>query len=1199
MLLIVPFVLQVVGITGLVGYLSYCSGQKAVTDLADQLIESTSDRVKDRLDSFLGNAQKVLAISKQALESQQLDDTNFKQLENYFFQTLPLYDDFTAIGLGNTQGEALFIGHDRRGILTVPGSWISGETTNRYPKENRLYRLDAQGKRIELVQTVHNYDPRQITWYKIAAKNGKPSWTPIYPLLLAPLASSAAVAPVYKNQQLRGVLSVTVSLNDISEFLNHLDFSPNGQIFVIERSGDLIATSTLEKTYAIHLAANQRKLIRLNAVKSQDGLTQATAKALLTHFGSFKKIRPSKFDFVDTVSLKQGKQARQRYFANVTSYQDKYGLDWLIVTVVPEFDFMGEIYRNWRQTLLLCGVALSTSLGFGIWTARRITHPLVQLTRATEAFASGHLDRPVSATQILEVAALSKSFCQMANQLSRSFRSLRESEQKFSTLLDSVPVGVSVFDAEGNLLLVNRQGAAITGQETAPVPAKQISEVYRVYVAGTDRPYPTDQLPAMRVLRGEMSDNNDIEIEVNGRRIPLEVKTMPVIDETGKVIYVINAFQDITDRQQAEQFRLNYARELERQISEKTSALQVSQTKLSDILDNTIATIFNFHLFDDGSIAYQYVSNGCIDLCGYTPKEIIADPELWRSRVHPDDWQSILVPTYHSILNGQKQPPREEFRYRHRDNSLRWIGSRISARWDEAAHAWNVTVVNTDITERKQVELELQKNKELAEAANQAKGNFIANMSHELRSPLNAILGFAHLLKRDPLIPPAQQENAAIIERSGAHLLNIINQVLDLAKIEAKRATLNATDFDLWALLHDVHDLFKLKALDKNVAFCLEQSPDIPRLVYTDEVKLRQVLINLLDNALKFTDRGHVTLRVSISEQSKLEPFHPLNHSTQHHQNDTPTRIQFEVEDSGSGISIVDQQKLFEAFSQTQSGQQKSGTGLGLTISREFVRIMGGDISVESHLGQGSYFRFDILLLTKHLSHDPQPDDCPIIGLAPGQPRYRFLIVDDNPVNRRLLVQLLSVLEVDLQEAANGMDAIALWKDWHPDLIWMDLRMPELDGYEVTRQIRQLETAQAVQSPVIVIGISATGLTNHHEIAIASGCNDFISKPFAESEIFATLKRHLDLQYRYAGVSCFANQAIDETRVAVWINALPEDLQTALKQSVILGYTHQIQDIIHQIETQNPNLSTVFKNLAEEFEYTQILYFLDIAQQTR
>ena len=307
--------------------------------------------------------------------------------------------------------------------------------------------------------------------------------------------------------------------------------------------------------------------------------------------------------------------------------------------------------------------------------------------------------------------------------------------------------------------------------------------------------------------------------------------------------------------------------------------------------------------------------------------------------------------------------------------------------------------------------------KERADIANQAKSAFIANMSHELRSPLNAILGFAQIMTRSQTLPNEHQESVGIINRSGEHLLALINNVLDLSKIEAGRIALNEKNFDLHRLLDDIHDMFQLKAADKGLQLLLEIAPNLSRYIRTDEVKLRQILINLINNALKFTEKGSICLRSQNLESSRLV---------------------FEVEDTGPGIAPEDLNKLFEAFTQTESGKQaQEGTGLGLSISRKFVRLMGGEMRVRSQVGKGTIFNFEIQMEEVEATEveSQQADQRRIISLEPGQPRYRLLIVDDKPINRQLLVKLLSPFGFELAEARNGREAVDIWQQWQPHLI--------------------------------------------------------------------------------------------------------------------------------------------------------------------
>nr|MCU0570801.1 PAS domain-containing protein [Oculatellaceae cyanobacterium Prado106] len=374
-----------------------------------------------------------------------------------------------------------------------------------------------------------------------------------------------------------------------------------------------------------------------------------------------------------------------------------------------------------------------------------------------------------------------------------------------------------------------------------------------------------------------------------------------------------------------------------------------------------------------------------------------------------------------------------------------WSDASISP-IDENAVVW----VARDISQRKRVERELQEAKDAAEAANQAKSRFLANMSHELRTPLNAILGFSQLLERDPAITPQQQESLATINRSGEHLLTLINDVLEMSKIEAGRIVLNSVAFDLHILLRSLQEMFQPRAKAKHLSLFFEWPENLPRYVLGDENKIRQILLNLLSNAIKFTQSGRVQLRAGLG----FKPESSLNSSPA-----SRDFIFFEITDTGIGIQTDEFDHLFQPFVQTGSGlRSREGTGLGLAISRQFIRLMGGEIEVSSQIGVGSAFRFAIQLPPADSSEVVvSHGDRRVLRLAPGQPHYRILVVDDRPENCELLRQLLSIVGFEVRTAANGEEAIAQWQSWHPHLIWMDMRMPIMDGYEATRRIRFLE----------------------------------------------------------------------------------------------------------------------------------------------
>jgi signal transduction histidine kinase/DNA-binding NarL/FixJ family response regulator len=389
----------------------------------------------------------------------------------------------------------------------------------------------------------------------------------------------------------------------------------------------------------------------------------------------------------------------------------------------------------------------------------------------------------------------------------------------------------------------------------------------------------------------------------------------------------------------------------------------------------------------------------------------------------------------------------------------------------------------------------LRLEKEAAEAANLAKSTFLANMSHELRTPLNAILGFAQVMQRSQSLDEDNRDSLNIIIRSGEHLLMLINQVLDLSKIEAGRVTLDESDFSLTHLLNDLEDMFALKATEKGLQFLVERDETVPEFVRTDEVKLRQVLINLLSNAFKFTEEGGVVLKVGGRK-------------------DTPSILYFEVCDTGPGIASNEIDQLFESFVQTKTGRQiHEGAGLGLPISRRFVQLMGGDITVSSELGRGTTFNFNIhCQILSEIQNLKSKIQNRVVALAPGQPRYRLLIADDNPTSRRLMLKLLAPLDFELREAENGQQAVELWEEFEPHLIWMDMRMPVLNGYEATRQIKATAKSQATT----IIALTASSFEEERATIMKAGCDDFLRKPFREADIFALMEKHLGIQFIYA-----------------------------------------------------------------------------------
>jgi predicted ATPase/signal transduction histidine kinase/CheY-like chemotaxis protein/PAS domain-containing protein len=480
---------------------------------------------------------------------------------------------------------------------------------------------------------------------------------------------------------------------------------------------------------------------------------------------------------------------------------------------------------------------------------------------------------------------------------------------------------------------------------------------------------------------------------------------------------------------------------------------------------------------------------------------------------------------------------------------------------------------------------ELEAAKRSAEVANRAKSEFLANMSHELRTPLNAILGFTQLMTRDGTLSQHQRENLQIINRSGTHLLNLINDVLEFSKIEAGRITLSENAFDLYRLLNDLEEMFRLKAESKGLQLRFERTMQVPQYIKTDEGKLRQVFINLLSNAIKFTTSGGVTLRsnqASIALMAKRDETVPSSRMESY-------RLLFEVEDTGPGIQTEEIQQLFVAFGQTETGRKsQEGTGLGLSISRAFVRLMGGDIVAMNAPLQGALFRFTITAQAADGSEVDSPVPTRrVMALQPNQPTYRILVVEDHYTNRQLLVNLLAPMGFEVQAVENGQEAIERWETWRPHLIWMDMRMPVMDGYEATRQIK----ARSEGKESIVIALTASAFEEERAVVLASGCDDFVRKPFQEHLIFDKLAEHLGVEYVYEAVSSastlpLANRAVLTPQDLM---VMPPEWIEQLRQAAIQVDAEFIQQLLQQVPPSQVALADRLLELTQNFAFDEII----------
>lgn len=524
-----------------------------------------------------------------------------------------------------------------------------------------------------------------------------------------------------------------------------------------------------------------------------------------------------------------------------------------------------------------------------------------------------------------------------------------------------------------------------------------------------------------------------------------------------------------------------------------------------------------------------------------------------------------------------------------KDGTLIWVLISAAPIFEGDRYRGALTMV-TDITGQKLKEDELrryrdsleekvqQRTEELrlardaSEAANKAKSVFLANMSHELRTPLNAILGFSNMMQQDSGLNDNQRETLNIINRSGEHLLKLINDVLEIAKIEAGKVQLQIATFDLHAMVREVIDMMRLRAQQKGLQLELDQSSEFPRYIKGDEARLRQILVNLVSNAVKFTEQGGATIRLTVKDNTK------------HH-------LLIEVEDTGPGIGEDDRQCLFRPFVQLSSGTAQTGTGLGLSIVRQFVLLMDGNVSVESTPGKGSLFRVELPLDEAEevevirLGQEIRGE---VIGLAPGQSSYRILIAEDQRDNQLLLVRLMTDIGMEVRTANDGKECIRIFKEWRPDLIWMDRRMPVMDGVEAMQRIRKLPGGKKVK----IVAVTASAFKEQQSELLEAGMDAFVRKPYRFNEIYNSLAIQLGVKFIYRA-DATAKEIMRELLSPQRMRAVPAELRNDLRAALECLDRERIDAVVGRIGHDDAELGDILVRLADEFDYPDILRALD------
>jgi len=482
--------------------------------------------------------------------------------------------------------------------------------------------------------------------------------------------------------------------------------------------------------------------------------------------------------------------------------------------------------------------------------------------------------------------------------------------------------------------------------------------------------------------------------------------------------------------------------------------------------------------------------------------------------------------------------------------------------------------LQNEILARKNTESELIKAKQNADYANKSKSIFLANMSHELRTPLNAILGFSELLRNSPNISGEQKENLNTIHRSGDHLLKLINDILDLTKIESGHINVEEKPLDLGNIVTETIDIMLQRAETKGLTLSFDQTSKFPRYIQSDAGKLRQVLLNFTSNAIKYTEQGEIKVRLDVVDE----------------------KLYIEVSDTGIGIKQNEIDQLFSPFVQVSGASDKTGTGLGLAITKQFIQLLNGEYGVSSEFGKGSTFWAKIPYRQadgKSLeTYAEQSKVVDVIGFK-GKPQHRkILIVEDHDDSRILLRSILKVLDIQIKEASDGQQAVEIFRHWKPDLIWMDRRMPILDGEQATKTIRNLPDGNGVK----IIALTASAFNEERENIMALGMDDFITKPYRAHEIFQCMQEQLGYEYLYkeeqfeekAGLPNISEQDIHK----LLLRLDTETLDLLYDAAVILDMD-SILPVIEQIKVSDTNLADKLMQLASHFQFNVILKLID------
>ncbi|MCM2408580.1 ATP-binding protein [Anabaena sp. PCC 7938] len=842
---------------------------------------------------------------------------------------------------------------------------------------------------------------------------------------------------------------------------------------------------------------------------------------------------------------------------------------------------------------------------------------------------------------------------QYTDQLIRQ-KPLQESEKLFRSLIREMPVGVLLLDAEGKIILSNHVARELLLLTEADLQNKSIFALNWQMLDKDGKPLTSKTLPIREALTQQQPVRNYvIGLSHNSATniLWLLLNIDPQISKQKKLERLVCTFSNITPEKQAQE-ALQKSAEREkalaiairrmRQTLDIKTIFAATTSELRQVIHCDRVVVYGFNSDWSGEFIAESVGMGWISLWEEQNNNaqlqknalsnercvvrdfnsnneddanknsiLVKDTYLQQTqggiysqgtsyRIVEDIYQAGFDDCYIQLL--------EQFQARayiivpiFSSNKL-WgllaiYQNSVPRQWQESevnivvqiGNQLGVALQQAELLERTQKQsIALQQALLDADAANRAKSEFLANMSHELRTPLNAILGFTHILSRDNSLSTEHQEEIGIINRAGEHLLTLINDILEMSKIEAGRTILNENSFNLIVFIENLQKMLQLKAESKGLQLIFNYDQSLPLYVRTDEGKLRQILLNLLGNAIKFTTNGSVELRVKARFLKQKENL--KNEKLANSYN-----ISFEVEDTGHGIASEEINSIFEPFKQTVKGiQYQQGTGLGLAISRKYVQLMGGDIQVSSRLGLGSLFLFEIPIYEASANEIPvRKLNCKPISLAPNQPEYRILIADDVKDSRLLLAKLLRGVGFSIRESENGQEAVNDWQNWQPHLIFMDMRMPVMDGFLATQQIKATPQGQATK----IVALTASAFEENRQTILASGCDDFVAKPFREEILLEKISQHIGVQYIYTNdeiIESHHQEKVSEAQVVLLLLKMSGEWRQHLNFAASQCSDENVLELITQITPENQILATTLRELALNFQFKKIMQLTQI-----